>query len=35
MARIFLRQLHDNLRSLRFQLGLVVLLLFFAANGFI
>ena len=35
MTRIFVRQLHDNLRSLRFQLGLVVLLLFFAANGFI
>lgn len=33
MGIVFLHQLHDNLRSLRFQLSLLVLLLFFAANG--
>ena len=33
MGRIFWRQIHDNFRSLRFQLGLVALLLFFAING--
>jgi len=35
MRRIFVRQLYDNLRSLRFQLGLLALLLFFAINGFV
>ena len=35
MKRIFLRQLHDNFRSLRFQLGLLALLLFFSVNGFV
>jgi ABC-type transport system involved in multi-copper enzyme maturation permease subunit len=33
MGLVFLHQVHDNLKSLRFQLGLLVLLLFFAANG--
>lgn len=33
MGAIFLHQLHDNLRSLRFQASLVVLLLFFVGNG--
>lgn len=35
MGAIFLHQLHDNLRSLRFQVSLGVLLLFFVANGVI
>lgn len=35
MATIFLHQLHDNLRSLRFQTSLVVLLLFFVGNGIV
>jgi ABC-type transport system involved in multi-copper enzyme maturation permease subunit len=35
VGAIFLHQLRDNLRSLRFQSGLAVLLLFFAANGVI
>jgi ABC-type transport system involved in multi-copper enzyme maturation permease subunit len=35
MGDIFLHQLHDNLRSLRFQVSLGVLLLFFVANGVI
>ena len=35
MAVIFLHQLHDNLRSLRFQASLIVLLLFFVGNGIV
>ena len=35
MGVVFLHQLHDNLRSLRFQVSLVVLLLFFVSNGVI
>lgn len=35
MGVILLHQLRDNLRSLRFQSGLAVLLLFFLANGVI
>ena len=35
MGTIFLHQLHDNLRSLRFQTSLVVLLLFFVGNGIV
>jgi ABC-type transport system involved in multi-copper enzyme maturation permease subunit len=35
MGVIFLHQLRDSLRSLRFQTGLTVLLLFFLANGLI
>ena len=35
MAAIFLHQLRDNLQSLRFQISLVILLLFFGANGVI
>ena len=33
MLEIYFHQLHDHLRSLRFQASLVVLLLFFVANG--
>ena len=33
MGPVFLLRLHDHLKSLRFQVSLVVLLLFFAANG--
>ena len=33
MVLILLHQLHDNLRSLRFQMSLAVLMLFFVANG--
>ena len=33
MTEIFLHQLRDHLRSLRFQLSLLLLLLFFVANG--
>lgn len=33
MVVICLHQLHDNLRSLRFQASLIVLLLFFVGNG--
>ena len=35
MGAIFMHQLHDHLKSLRFQISLLVLLLFFAANGVI
>ena len=35
MGTVFLHQLHDNLRSLRFQVSLAVLVFFFAANGVI
>jgi ABC-type transport system involved in multi-copper enzyme maturation permease subunit len=35
MNTIFLHQIHDNLRSLRFQVSLGILLLFFVANGVI
>lgn len=35
MRRIFRRQLYDNFNSLRFQLGLLALLLFFSVNGFV
>ena len=35
MGLILLHQLRDNLRSLRFQTGLAVLLLLFLANGVI
>ena len=35
MLEIFLHQLHEDLLSLRFQVSLVVLLVFFAANGVI
>ncbi|MBW1881866.1 MAG: hypothetical protein JRJ84_26215 [Deltaproteobacteria bacterium] len=35
MATVFLHQLHDNLRSLRFQTSLIVLLLFFVGNGIV
>lgn len=35
MGTVFVHQLHDHLRSLRFQVSLVVLLVFFAANGVI
>jgi len=33
MGTLFLHQLHDHLKSLRFQIGLVILLLFFGASG--
>lgn len=33
MLEMLLHQLHDNLKSLRFQAGVVALLAFFAANG--
>ena len=33
MLEIFIHQLQDNLKSLRFQAGVVALLLFFGANG--
>ena len=35
MIVVFLHQLHDNLRSLRFQTSLIVLLLFFVGNGIV
>jgi hypothetical protein len=35
MGTVFLHQLHDNLRSLRFQVSLGILLLFFVTNGVI
>ncbi|MEW6751644.1 MAG: ABC transporter permease subunit [Candidatus Latescibacterota bacterium] len=35
MGTVFLHQLRDHLRSLRFPLGLLVLLLFFLANGIV
>ena len=35
MLEIFLHQLHDHLKSLRFQLSLVLLIAFFAANGLV
>jgi len=35
MRPIFLLRLHDHLKSLRFQVSLAILLLFFAANGFV
>ena len=35
MLEIFLHQLHDHLKSLRFQLSLVLLVAFFAANGLV
>ncbi len=35
MGDVFLHQLHDNLRSLRFQTSLIVLLLFFVGNGIV
>ena len=35
MITVFLHQLHDNLRSLRFQVSLGILLMFFVANGVI
>jgi len=35
MGAIFLHQLHDHLKSLRFQISLLVLLLFFGASGVI
>lgn len=35
MGAVFLHQLHDNLRSLRFQVSVAVLLLFFVSNGLI
>ena len=35
MRRILRRQLYDNFHSLRFQLGLLALLLFFSVNGFV
>ncbi len=35
MRRIFTRQVRDNFLSLRFQLGLVTLVLFFALNGLV
>ena len=35
MGAIFLHQLRDNLQSLRFQISLAILLLFFGANGVI
>ena len=35
MGALFLHQLHDHLKSLRFQLSLLVVLLFFAGNGVI
>lgn len=35
MGTVFLHQLHDHLRSLRFQVSLAVLLVFFVANGVI
>jgi hypothetical protein len=33
MSEIFLHQLQDNLKSLRFQISLLVLLFFFVGNG--
>lgn len=33
MREVFLHQLHDHLKSLRFQVSLMVLLLFFVGNG--
>ncbi|MBT6147202.1 MAG: hypothetical protein HOH74_17330, partial [Gemmatimonadetes bacterium] len=33
MLTIYLHELQDQLRSLRFQVSLLVLLLFFVANG--
>ena len=35
MVTIFLHQLHDHLKSLRFQISLLVLLLFFVVNGLV
>ena len=35
MLEIYLHQLHDHLKSLRFQLSLVLLVAFFAANGLV
>jgi ABC-type transport system involved in multi-copper enzyme maturation permease subunit len=35
MWTIYLHQLHDNLRSLRFQVSLAVLMLFFVCNGMV
>lgn len=35
MHAVFLRQLYDDIKSLRFQVSLVLLLLLFAANGLI
>ncbi|MBT6628143.1 MAG: hypothetical protein HOB49_14080, partial [Gemmatimonadetes bacterium] len=35
MFTVFIHQLHDNLRSQRFQVSLGILLLFFVANGVI
>ncbi|MBT4608886.1 MAG: ABC transporter permease subunit [Gemmatimonadetes bacterium] len=35
MLTVFIHQLHDNLRSQRFQVSLGILLLFFVANGVI
>ncbi|MFC1526072.1 ABC transporter permease subunit [Candidatus Latescibacterota bacterium] len=35
MRRIFQRQVRDNFLSLRFQLGLITAVLFFALNGFV
>lgn len=35
MRRIFTRQIRDNFLSLRFQLGLIALVLFFALNGLV
>lgn len=35
MGALYLHQLHDHLKSLRFQLSLAVVLLFFAGNGVI
>lgn len=35
MGALFLHQLHDHLQSLRFQLSLLLVLLFFAGNGVI
>ena len=33
MLEIFFHQLHDHLKSLRFQASLLALLVFFATNG--
>ncbi len=35
MATVFLHQLHDHLKSLRFQISLIILLVFFLINGLV
>ena len=35
MGTIFVHQLHDHLKSLRFQIGLLILLVFFCINGLV